>query len=63
MVEELGLALFGSEVRHEVAHRLAVDVVVTCDAAHVRREDSLRVDVIADQLLAIEALNRGLYQV
>jgi hypothetical protein len=51
------LACVGSQVRHEVRHGRAVDVVITGDTTHVCWEHSFRLDVVSNQLSSVQKLN------
>ena len=47
----------GLEICHEITHGFNVDVVITCDAAHVSRVNLLCSFVVADETCSIEFLH------
>ena len=57
MIQEQIFSGVHVEVRHEVVHGLAVDIVVTRDSAHVSGEDTLCLNVVSDQLQSVQLLD------
>jgi len=58
VVKELGLVCVGTEVGHEVAHCLWLDVVIASNTSHVSCKDTFSLRIEPNQLHAVQLLNR-----